>query len=150
MSFSSVLRVCVVISLACSSAGLLSAMTDAGMSASSQSRAVDGGMAPTWHYDGGILKDGGVTDVLTLSVGQSVLVSFPMPIAFGQCDAPLVTVSAEGDRLRFAAQKPGTTQCGYWFQKGALPQRLVFIEVRTQPTVEAPAPQRPWWSPGRQ
>jgi hypothetical protein len=146
----SALRICIVGSLAGSIALVLSAMADAGTTGFAHSRTVDGGAPATWHFDGGILRDGGVTDVLTLAVGQAVLVSFPLPIAFGQCDAPLVTVSPEGDRLRFEARQPGTTHCGYWFQKGALPQRLVLIEVRTATPEATPAPQRPWWSPARQ
>jgi hypothetical protein len=109
--------------------------------------AADAGPDSFWQYDGGVIGDAGVTDSLRVRVGETVAVRFGLPIAFGQCDAPLVSVSGKGDAVLFLGLRAGHTRCGYWFQKSALPQRLFAIEVLPSENVSPPKEQRPWWSP---
>ncbi len=102
---------------------------------------------PVWRFDGGPQSDAGATDFVSIRVSESVIVRFFQPIAVGQCDHPLVSVTAEGDHLVFTGVRAGSTLCGYWFHKSVSPQRLVAVEVLPREDEPPAQPKRPWWSP---
>ena len=99
-------------------AGIASAVPDAG--------------PPRWAWtdgDGGWLLDGGVTDVLTLRVGETARVVIPFPIVLMQCDEPLLDLGATQDTLLLTGLDAGHTTCGFWFYERAWPHRSMDVTV---------------------
>lgn len=105
---------------------------------------LDGGVAPDagveltepaptrwqWTHDGGAWLDGnGLTDRLTMRVGETAQVKLPLPIILMQCDQPLLTLGATSDTLLLTAIKAGDTRCGFWFKKNAFPDRTMELHV---------------------
>lgn len=87
---------------------------------------------PRWqwtHDGGGWLNDGGVTDVLTMRMGETAEVKLPHPILLMQCDLPLVTLGATQDTLLLTAVQKGDTRCGFWFKKNSWPDRTMELHV---------------------
>ena len=85
-----------------------------------------------WNWidgDGGWLLDGGITDILTLRVGETAHIVFPLPIVLMQCDEPLLGLGATEDTLLLSGLKPGHTACGFWFDKRAWPHRTFDVTV---------------------
>lgn len=81
------------------------------------------------HGDGGWIADGGVTDVLTVRVGETARVVFPLPIVLMQCDEPLLELGADEDTLLLKGLQPGHTRCGYWYYQQAWPHRYMEVTV---------------------
>ncbi len=81
------------------------------------------------HGDGGWLLDGGVSDILTVSVGETAEVRFPHPIILMQCDEVLLSLSATQDTLLLKGEQAGHTQCGFWWFKQAWPNRMMDVTV---------------------
>jgi hypothetical protein len=79
--------------------------------------------------DGGTLYDGGFTDLVELSVNASVELVFPRQVVLTVCDSPLVEVATQKDSLRLVGAEPGVTQCGFWFDRSAVPSRYVRVSV---------------------
>lgn len=110
--------------------------------------AFDGGVpdagapaAPLWNWvdgDGGWLLDGGVTDILTLQVGQTARVVFPFPIVLMQCDEALLGLGANEDTLLLTGLDAGHTSCGFWFYKRAWPHRFMDVTVSRDSKPRAP------------
>ncbi len=97
---------------------------------------LDGGLpaepAQHWqwtHADGGWLNDAGLTDVVTMRVGETAVVQFPLPIVLMQCDEPLLTLSATQDTLLLEAVKAGHTTCGFWYRPQSWPHRTLEVTV---------------------
>lgn len=91
---------------------------------------------PRWswvHGDGGFLLDGGVTDVLSVSIGETAEVRFPHPILLMQCDEVLLGLSATEDTLLLKGEKAGHTQCGFWWFRQAWPNRMMDVTVLPAP-----------------
>ncbi len=85
-----------------------------------------------WKFidgDGGWLLDGGFTDILSVSVGETARVVFPLPIVLMQCNEPLLELGATEDTLLLTGAKEGHTACGFWFDKRAWPHRSVDVTV---------------------
>ncbi|MFT3714081.1 MAG: hypothetical protein QM817_40990 [Archangium sp.] len=83
-----------------------------------------------WTHDGGWwLNDAGLTDVLTMRVGETAEVKLPHPIILMQCDVPLVTLGATQDTLLLTAVQKGDTHCGFWFKKNSWPDRSMELHV---------------------
>jgi hypothetical protein len=85
-----------------------------------------------WNWidgDGGWLLDGGLTDILTLRVGETAHIVFPLPIVLMQCDEPLLGLGATEDTLLLTGLQPGHTACGFWFDKRAWPHRSFDVTV---------------------
>jgi hypothetical protein len=81
------------------------------------------------HADGGWLLDGGVSDVLSVSVGETAEVRFPHPIILMQCDEVLLSLSATVDTLLLKGEKAGHTQCGFWWFRQPFPNRMMDVTV---------------------
>lgn len=79
--------------------------------------------------DGGVLFDGGFTDLVELSVDASVELVFPRQVILTVCDAPIVEVAPQKASLRLVGTEPGATQCGFWFDRGAVPNRFVRVSI---------------------
>ena len=87
---------------------------------------------PRWAWtngDGGWLLDGGVTDIVTVRVGETARVVFPFPIVLMQCDAPLLGLGATQDTLLLTGLDAGHTTCGFWFYERAWPHRSMDVTV---------------------
>lgn len=95
--------------------------------------AVDAGAPPRkwkWeHADGGFLTPDGVTDVLTMRVGEVAQVKLALPIMLMQCDSQLLTLDATVDTLLLKAVKAGHTRCGFWYRANAYPHRTMELTV---------------------
>lgn len=85
------------------------------------------------HGDGGWLLDGGVSDLLTVSVGETAEVRFPHPIILMQCDEVLLSLSATEDTLLLTGEKVGHTQCGFWWFRQPFPNRMMDVTVGPPP-----------------
>lgn len=85
------------------------------------------------HGDGGWLLDGGVSDILTVSVGETAEVRFPHPIILMQCDEVLLSLSATEDTLLLTGEKAGHTQCGFWWFRQPFPNRMMDVTVAPAP-----------------
>lgn len=85
------------------------------------------------HADGGWLLDGGVSDLLTVSVGETAEVRFPHPIILMQCDEVLLSLSATEDTLLLTGEKAGHTQCGFWWFRQPFPNRMMDVTVAPAP-----------------
>jgi hypothetical protein len=81
------------------------------------------------HADGGWLDDAGVTDTLTMRVGEVAEVQLPRPIILMQCDEPLLELGATADTLLLKAVKAGRTRCGFWYDKQSWPHRTLDVTV---------------------
>lgn len=81
------------------------------------------------HADGGWLNDAGVTDTLTMRLGEVAEVQLPRPIILMQCDEPLLSLDATIDTLLLKAVKPGSTRCGFWYDKQSWPHRTLDVTV---------------------
>lgn len=81
------------------------------------------------HGDGGWIADGGVTDLLTVRVGQTARVVFPLPIVLMQCDEPLLELGASEDTLLLKGLEAGHTRCGYWYDQRPWPHRYMEVTV---------------------
>lgn len=81
------------------------------------------------HGDGGWIADGGVTDLLTVRVGETARVVFPFPLVLMQCDDPLLELGASEDTLLLKGLQPGSTRCGYWYYQQAWPHRYMEVTV---------------------
>ena len=81
------------------------------------------------HADGGWLDDAGVTDTLTMRVGEVGELQFPLPIMLMQCDEPLLTLEATLDTLLLKATATGHTRCGFWYRPQAWPHRTLDVVV---------------------
>ncbi len=93
---------------------------------------VDAGAPKKWSWvdgDGGWLGDGGVTDLLTVRVGETAPVKLPLPIVLMQCDAQLLSLDATLDTLLLTGAKVGHTFCGFWFEKRDWPHRYFEVTV---------------------
>jgi len=85
-----------------------------------------------WQWtdgDGGWLLDGGFTDILTVRVGETARIVFPLPIVLMQCNEPLLGLGATEDTLLLTGTQPGHTTCGFWFDKRAWPHRSMDVTV---------------------
>ena len=82
------------------------------------------------HADGGALFADGVTDVLTMRVGETARVMLPRPIVLMKCDQELLKLDATVDTLLLTAFKDGKTRCGFWYEKSAWPHRTMELEVK--------------------
>lgn len=96
--------------------------------------AADGGApdAGAWQWtshDGGFLTGDGVTDVLTLRVGETATVTLERPIVLMQCDEQLLSLGATTESLLLTGVKAGRTRCGFWYQKRAYPHRYFDVTV---------------------
>lgn len=96
-------------------------LPDAGPTAPARWSWIDG--------DGGWLLDGGVTDVLSVRVGETARVIFPFPIVLMQCDEPLLGLGATEDTLLLTGTRAGHTTCGFWFYQRAWPHRSMDVTV---------------------
>lgn len=85
------------------------------------------------HGDGGWLLDGGVSDVLSVSVGETAEVRFPHPIILMQCDEVLLSLSATEDTLLLKGEQAGHTQCGFWWFRQPFPNRMMDVTVHPAP-----------------
>jgi hypothetical protein len=84
----------------------------------------------TWfHADGGFLTPDGVTDTLTMRVGEVAHIHFDLPIILMQCDEPLLSLDATLDTLLLKAIKPGKTRCGFWYRKNSYHDRTMELNV---------------------
>jgi hypothetical protein len=86
----------------------------------------------TWKWidgDGGFILDGGFTDQLTLTVGETARVIFPFPIVLMQCDQELLGLGATEDTLLLTGADAGHTACGFWFWERAWPHRSMDVTV---------------------
>lgn len=85
----------------------------------------------TWTHatDAGFLTPDGVTDVVTMRVGEIAQVKLDLPIILMQCDETLVTLDATIDTLLLKAVKPGHTRCGFWYRKNGYPDRTMELTV---------------------
>lgn len=81
------------------------------------------------HADGGWLDDAGVTDTLTMRVGEVGELQFPLPIMLMQCDEPLITLEATLDTLLLKAVATGHTRCGFWYRPQSWPHRTLDVIV---------------------
>ena len=72
----------------------------------------------------------GVTDVLTMRVGETARVMLPRPIVLMKCDQELLKLDATVDTLLLTAFKDGKTRCGFWYEKSAWPHRTMELEVK--------------------
>jgi hypothetical protein len=73
--------------------------------------------------------DAGVTDTLTMRVGEVGELQFPLPIMLMQCDEPLLTLEATLDTLLLKATATGHTRCGFWYRPQAWPHRTLDVVV---------------------
>ncbi len=86
----------------------------------------------TWKWidgDGGYILDGGFTDQLTLTVGETARITFPFPIVLMQCDQELLGLGATEDTLLLTGADAGHTACGFWFWERAWPHRSMDVTV---------------------
>lgn len=99
---------------------------------------IDGGVVrvePTstswkWaHADGGFLTPDGVTDTLSMRVGETAHIKLDLPIILMQCDEPLLQLDATIDTLLLKALKPGKTRCGFWYKRNSYPDRTMELTV---------------------
>jgi hypothetical protein len=81
------------------------------------------------HGDGGWIADGGVSDFLTVRVGETARVQLELPIVLMQCDEPLLELDATEDTLLLTGLKPGHTMCGFWYAQRAWPHRYMDVTV---------------------
>ena len=82
------------------------------------------------HTDGGFwLNDAGLSDLLTVRVGETARVIFPFPIVLMQCDEQLLELGATEDTLLLTGAKAGHTTCGFWFYEQAWPHRSMDVTV---------------------
>lgn len=98
--------------------------------------AIDGGVPDAgltkWSWvdgDGGWIGDGGITDFLSLRVGETAHVKLPLPIVLMQCDEQLLSLDATDDTLLLTGAKAGHTFCGFWFTKRDWPHRYFEVTV---------------------
>lgn len=81
------------------------------------------------HGDGGWIADGGVSDFLTVRVGETARVQLELPIVLMQCDEQLLELDATEDTLLLKGVKPGHTMCGFWYFQRAWPHRYMDVTV---------------------
>lgn len=81
------------------------------------------------HADGGWLNDGGLTDILSLRVGETAEVQFDLPIALMQCDEQLLELGSTETTLLLKGLKAGHTMCGYWYFQRSWPHRYMDVTV---------------------
>lgn len=79
--------------------------------------------------DGGFFTDDGVTDFLTMRVGETANVVLGRPIVLMQCDDELLVLAANTDALLLTAKRAGKTRCGFWFEPRAYPHRYFDVTV---------------------
>lgn len=92
--------------------------------------AADGGSRARWRTWESALFDGGVSDLVELSVGAQVELTFPQRTVAVICDDPtLFTLEALPTSHRFTGLKPGHTHCGFWYAPQPFPHRYVSIAV---------------------
>ena len=106
-------------------------MPDGGIPDAGIVEAVDAGPSH-WKWigaDGGWLNDAGLSDILTVRVGETAKVIFPFPIVLMQCDEPLLELGANEDTLLLTGAKAGHTSCGFWFYEQAWPHRSMDVTV---------------------
>ncbi len=79
--------------------------------------------------DGGDYFDGGSVGQLILAVGSAVQFALPKHALMYICDAPIVRVETLATGFRMVGISEGTTKCGWWFNPGPSPDRLLEITV---------------------
>jgi hypothetical protein len=103
-----------------------SAVPDGGDEAADAGRVV----LAHWQRGDGGLFDGGVTDVISLSVDASLDVAFLQQVTFMLCDDPLVVrADVLAERIVLNGVAPGATHCGFWFNRGSIPSRYISVVV---------------------
>lgn len=79
--------------------------------------------------DGGFFTEDGVTDRLTMRVGETANITLGRPIVLMQCDDELLVLGADENTLLLTAKRAGKTRCGFWFEKRAYPHRFFEVTV---------------------
>ncbi|MGV3619447.1 MAG: hypothetical protein ACO1OB_01445 [Archangium sp.] len=109
---------------------LLTLSADGG---TSDAGVVDAGPPPSPYVwiatDGGFFTDDGVTDILTMRVGETATITLGRPIVLMQCDDELLKLNADTDSLLLTAKRAGKTRCGFWFESRAYPHRYFDVTV---------------------
>jgi hypothetical protein len=120
---------------AISDAGILS--RDAGRFDSGYERdasfdsGTDAGVAiVVWrHLDGG-RTDAGVSDFVTIPIGQTAEIKFPHHCLTIRCDDDLVWITGTVDTVLIKGADAGLTHCGFWFFPQPFPNRYIEVSVQ--------------------
>jgi hypothetical protein len=81
------------------------------------------------HLDGG-RTDAGISDFVTIPLGQTAEIKFPQHCLTIRCDDDLVWITGTVDTVLIKGVAAGLTHCGFWFFPQPFPNR--YIEVNVQ------------------